>query len=279
MIVSWSKNENHDNLNQSLNYYDYHIKHLVNNSISLDFNESYDSNEESNSFLNDDSEFIIDICKEIDNQNSSETRAISNDENDIKVDIDKKENEINENRNFLYEQKIAQEINFCFTKNHLYEKKIIQLFYLCQNRKLLHEFLFNNIITNIVNILNINKNFLENIFKFLTNEEINILINEILKHTQEIIINENGYISILFLISLEKINIINSILYYILSNFLFYCTNTFSSIIICKILSMGSYFTNINLIPRIIENYNIISQYQNGIKIIKNAEKYFKYNI
>ena len=279
MIVSWSKNENHDNLNQSLNYYDYHIKHLVNNSISLDFNESYDSNEESNSFLNDDSEFIIDICKEIDNQNSSETRAISNDENDIKVDIDKKENEINENRNFLYEQKIAQEINFCFTKNHLYEKKIIQLFYLCQNRKLLHEFLFNNIITNIVNILNNNKNFLENIFKFLTNEEINILINEILKHTQEIIINENGYISILFLISLEKINIINSILYYILSNFLFYCTNTFSSIIICKILSMGSYFTNINLIPRIIENYNIISQYQNGIKIIKNAEKYFKYNI
>ncbi len=113
----------------------------------------------------------------------------------------------------------------------------------------------------------------------MTNEEINILINEILKHTQEIIINENGYISILFLISLEKINIINSILYYILSNFLFYCTNTFSSIIICKILSMGSYFTNINLIPRIIENYNIISQYQNGIKIIKNAEKYFKYNI
>ena len=277
MIVSWSKNENHDNLNQSLNYYDYHIKHLVNNSISLDFNESYDSNEESNSFLNDDSEFIIDICKEIDNQNSSETRAISNDENDIKVDIDKKENEINENRNFLYEQKIAQEINFCFTKNHLYEKKIIQLFYLCQNRKLLHEFLFNNIITNIVNILNYNKSFLENVFKFLTNEEKDILINQILKHTQDIIINQNGYLSLLFLVSLGKLNITNSILYFILSNFIFYCINPFSSIIICKILSMGTYFTINNLIQSIIENYNILSKYKNGIKIIKYSEKYFNY--
>ncbi len=219
MIVSWCKNEKSDNLNQSINYFDYHIKSLLNNSISIDFNESYDSKEENNSFLNDDSEFIVDICKEIDNQNSSETRSISNEENDIKFEIEKKEIEINQNQNFLYEQKIAQEINFCFSKNQLYEKKIIQLVYLCQNRKFLHEFLFNNIITNIVNILNNNKNFLENIFKFLTNEEINILINEILKHTQEIIINKNGYLSLLFLISLEKINITNSILYFILSNF------------------------------------------------------------
>ncbi len=279
MIVSWCKNEKSDNLNQSINYFDYHIKSLLNNSISIDFNESYDSKEENNSFLNDDSEFIVDICKEIDNQNSSETRSISNEENDIKFEIEKKEIEINQNQNFLYEQKIAQEINFCFSKNQLYEKKIIQLVYLCQNRKFLHEFLFNNIITNIVNILNNNKNFLENIFKFLTNEEINILINEILKHTQEIIINKNGYLSLLFLISLEKINITNSILYFILSNFIFYCTNTFSSIIICKILSLGTYYTINNLIPSIIENYNIISKYKNGIEIIKNAEKYFKYKI
>ena len=149
MIVYWCKNEKSDNLNQSINYFDYHIKSLLNNSISIDFNESYDSKEENNSFLNDDSEFIVDICKEIDNQNSSETRSISNEENDIKFEIEKKEIEINQNQNFLYEQKIAQEINFCFSKNQLYEKKIIQLVYLCQNRKFLHEFLFNNIITKI----------------------------------------------------------------------------------------------------------------------------------
>lgn len=273
MIVSWCKNENDDILNQSKNYFDSHIKNELNNSHSIDFEEI----SQNNSFLKDDSEFIIEICKEIDNHNSSETRSISSDENEIKFDIEKKENIINQNRNFLYEQKIAQEINFCFSKNQCNEKKIIQLFYLCENKKFLHEYLFNNIITNIVNILNYNKSFLENVFKFLTNEEIDILINQILKHTQDIIINQNGYLSLLFLVSLGKLNITNSILYFILSNFIFYCINPFSSIIICKIISMGTYFTTNNLIQSIIENYNILSKYKNGIKIIKYSEKYFNY--
>ena len=113
MIVSWCKNENDDILNQSKNYFDSHIKNELNNSHSIDFEEI----SQNNSFLKDDSEFIIEICKEIDNHNSSETRSISSDENEIKFDIEKKENLINQNRNFLYEQKIAQEINFCFSKN------------------------------------------------------------------------------------------------------------------------------------------------------------------
>ena len=111
----------------------------------------------------------------------------------------------------------------------------------------------------------------------MTNEEKDILINQILKHTQDIIINQNGYLSLLFLVSLGKLNITNSILYFILSNFIFYCINPFSSIIICKILSMGIYFTINNLIQSIIENYNILSKYKNGIKIIKYSEKYFNY--
>ena len=119
MIVSWCKNENDDILNQSKNYFDSHIKNELNNSHSIDFEEI----SQNNSFLKDDSEFIIEICKEIDNHNSSETRSISSDENEIKFDIEKKENIINQNRNFLYEKKLLKKLIFVFLKINVMKKK------------------------------------------------------------------------------------------------------------------------------------------------------------
>ena len=264
MIVYWTKNEIKNevknNIIETIIYPNSKVNSILNNSDSMEFYELNESSNDNTSFLNDDSDFIFDICKEIDNNNISETRINSNDE--IKIEIDNK-------------NKIALQINLDLSNNKPNGDKIVELFNLYHEKNTFHEFLFNHLILNIINIINNNSDILKKLFGILSKEEKEILTNEILKNTQELIINENGYFSLLFLINLGKIYIINSILYFILQNFILYCINDYSSKIIIKILSMGLYFSRNCIIQKIKENYDIICMFKNGINILKNLEKYF----
>ena len=84
------------------------------------------------------------------------------------------------------------------------------------NNYYLHNILLNNIISNIVELLNNNKNIFEPLFNILNENEKEELLIEIVKHTDELIINKNGYLVLQFIIFIKRINIINSILYFIL---------------------------------------------------------------
>ena len=265
MIVQWCKNEKYEMNTKSLFYPSISLNYSFNSldSIELEDNNNLNHN---NSFLNEDFDSVFDICKEIESNNCSDTRTISNEE--ININFENSQIEI-------FEIKIEKEINLCFLKKTINEIKLKQLFQICNKNNYLHKILLNNIISNIVEILKNNKNIFQTLFNFLTENEKEDLLIEILKHTQELIINKNGYLVIQFIIFLHKINIINSILYFILQNFIFYCINDYSSEIICQLLSMGLFFSINCIIQKIKENYQIIIQYKNGVKIMKNAQKYF----
>ena len=265
MIVYWCKNEKESQKieNKTLFYPDSQLNNSSDESIEL--NESEDNSEQNQSFF-EDSDFIFDICKEIENNNCSETRTTD----DFKIENHK----VN---NVDFEKQVIQDINFYFSQSKIYENKIIELFYSCHENKLLYNLWLNNIFSHIVKILNGNQYILEKLFILLSNEEKEDLINEIIKHTSELIINENGYLSLQFLISLERINIINSINYFILSNFIYYSINDYSSEIICNILSISTFFIKNSIVEKINQHYGTILNYPNGIKIIKTAKKFLKY--
>ena len=265
MIVQWCKSDKTEKNTKSLFY----PSMSLNTSLSsLDSNELEDNNylNQNNSFINEDYDLVFDICKEIEGNNSSETRMITNEEINFNPENSQSENsEIN----------IEKEINFCFLKKIINEKKLKELFHICNNNHYLHKILLNNVIINIVDIVNNNKNIFETLFNLLTENEKEELLIEILKHTNKLIINKNGYLVLQFIIYLKRIDMINSILYFILKNFTFYCINDYSSEIICDILSMGIFFSKNCIVEKIRENYEIMIQNKNGIKKIKKAKYYF----
>ena len=255
----------------------YPFPNELNNSNLFDLNELNDSSEYNYSFVEEDSISIIDICKEINNNNISETRAISI--NDSKNVMEKHIiNSINSSfkkENSFNEKKIIDEINNFIDKQNLLinDEKIINLFNLCKGSELLHNLLFDKIISNLVFLFNNKRKIYETIYKNISKEEKEILINEIIKNTPQLIINKNGYLVLLFLLSFRKINIINNIIYFISYNFVNYCFNDYSSEIICSILSMGFYFSTNFLNNLIKTNFELISKNENGIKVIKKARK------
>ena len=58
----------------------------LNNSNSFDLDEINNSLNQNCSFVEEDSSSVIEICKEIENNNYSETRSISLDDNKIKME-------------------------------------------------------------------------------------------------------------------------------------------------------------------------------------------------
>jgi hypothetical protein len=265
MIVHWYKNDKNEKNTKSLFYPSISLNSSFNSLDSIELNEN-DYLNQNNSFLNEDYDLVFDICKEIESNNSSDTRIISNEEINFNVENSQTENSV---------INIEKEINLCFVKKTINENKLIQLFHICNNNYYLHNILLNNIISNIVELLNNNKNIFEPLFNILNENEKEELLIEIVKHTDELIINKNGYLVLQFIIFIKRINIINSILYFILQNFIFYCLNDYSSEIICQILSMGIFFSKNYIVEKIKDNYEIMRQHKNGIKIMKNAQKYF----
>jgi hypothetical protein len=286
MIIFWDKEEKKtlNKKNQikpenekTINTLIYPFPNELNNSNLFDLNELNDSSEYNYSFVEEDSISIIDICKEINNNNISETRAISI--NDSKNVMEKHIiNSINSSfkkENSFNEKKIIDEINNFIDKQNflINDEKIINLFNLCKGSELLHNLLFDKIISNLVFLFNNKRKIYETIYKNISKEEKEILINEIIKNTPQLIINKNGYLVLLFLLSFRKINIINNIIYFISYNFVNYCFNDYSSEIICSILSMGFYFSTNFLNNLIKTNFELISKNENGIKVIKKARK------
>ena len=75
MIVYWCKNEKESQKieNKTLFYPDSQLNNSSDESIEL--NESEDNSEQNQSFF-EDSDFIFDICKEIENNNCSEREQL-----------------------------------------------------------------------------------------------------------------------------------------------------------------------------------------------------------
>ena len=243
----------------------------LNNSNSFDLDEINNSLNQNCSFVEEDSSSVIEICKEIENNNYSETRSISLDDNKIKMEniIVNILNTNDEQKNTEYQ--IMNEIKNFFNGNiNNCEEKIFNFLYLCKNIKFLHHLLFEKIILNLVVLLNNNnKNIFEKIFMFVSEEERIILINEIIKNTPQLITNKNGHSVLLFLISFQNINIINDIIFFVSQNFVYYCLNDYSSEIISSLLFNSIQFS-LNYLSKLIkENYDFISKNENGKNIIK----------
>jgi hypothetical protein len=232
------------------------------NSNSFDLNEL---NNSSNSIQNELSFFeensfseIYNENNEIENNNLSDTRSFSNEENKERFEnliINMLSIPLN-NENQFDEKKIQIEIENLFSGNYLInEQKILNLFNLCKENQYLKEFFFQKILFNLVNLLNNNKNIYETFFMILSENQREIFINEIIKNTPLLIINENGHEVLLFLISFKNLNIINNIIYFISQNFIFYCLNDYSSKVIYELLSKGFLSLNYNIINQIKENF------------------------
>jgi hypothetical protein len=282
MIVYWCKNntqstnkKNKIEETKTLIYPFPDLDTSLNKSNSFDFDELKDSSNQNYSFIEEDSSSVIDIFNEIENNNFSDTKSISTDENKIRIE-NMLINVLSSNEdNKLNEKQIFNEIENVFSGNiSLNEQKIFNLFHLCKEKQNLKELLFQKVILNIVTLINNNKHFYENLFMIISEEEREILINEIIKNIPQLIINKNGYEVILFLISFRKVNIMNNIIYFISQNFVFYCLNDYSSEIICSILSTGMYFSINYLSEQIKKNFELICKNKNGIKIIEMAQKF-----
>ena len=282
MIVYWCKNntqstnkKNKIEETKTLIYPFPDLDTSLNKSNSFDFDEFKDSSNQNYSFIEEDSSSVIDIFNEIENNNFSDTKSISTDENKIRIE-NMLINVLSSNEdNKLNEKQIFNEIENVFSGNiSLNEQKIFNLFHLCKEKQNLKELLFQKVILNIVTLINNNKHFYENLFMIISEEEREILINEIIKNIPQLIINKNGYEVILFLISFRKVNIMNNIIYFISQNFVFYCLNDYSSEIICSILSTGMYFSINFLSEQIKKNFELICKNKNGIKIIEMAQKF-----
>lgn len=282
MIVYWCKNntqstnkKNKIEETKTLIYPFPDLDTSLNKSNSFDFDEFKDSSNQNYSFIEEDSSSVIDIFNEIENNNFSDTKSISTDENKIRIE-NMLINVLSSNEdNKLNEKQIFNEIENVFSGNiSLNEQKIFNLFHLCKEKQNLKELLFQKVILNIVTLINNNKHFYENLFMIISEEEREILINEIIKNIPQLIINKNGYEVILFLISFRKVNIMNNIIYFISQNFVFYCLNDYSSEIICSILSTGMYFSINYLSEQIKKNFELICKNKNGIKIIEMAQKF-----
>ena len=282
MIVYWCKNntqstnkKNKIEETKTLIYPFPDLDTSLNKSNSFDFDELKDSSNQNYSFIEEDSSSVIDIFNEIENNNFSDTKSISTDENKIRIE-NMLINVLSSNEdNKLNEKQIFNEIENVFSGNiSLNEQKIFNLFHLCKEKRNLKELLFQKVILNIVTLINNNKHFYENLFMIISEEEREILINEIIKNIPQLIINKNGYEVILFLISFRKVNIMNNIIYFISQNFVFYCLNDYSSEIICSILSTGMYFSINFLSEQIKKNFELICKNKNGIKIIEMAQKF-----
>jgi hypothetical protein len=282
MIVYWCKNntqstnkKNKIEETKTLIYPFPDLDTSLNKSNSFDFDELKDSSNQNYSFIEEDSSSVIDIFNEIENNNFSDTKSISTDENKIRIE-NMLINVLSSNEdNKLNEKQIFNEIENVFSGNiSLNEQKIFNLFHLCKEKQNLKELLFQKVILNIVTLINNNKHFYENLFMIISEEEREILINEIIKNIPQLIINKNGYEVILFLISFRKVNIMNNIIYFISQNFVFYCLNDYSSEIICSILSTGMYFSINFLSEQIKKNFELICKNKNGIKIIEMAQKF-----
>ena len=170
--------------------------------------------------------------------------------------------------------KLINEI-FKNKKDNLY-KNILSLINLCRNDIFIFNLIFKKISFSIIDIMKSKENLeiIVKLFEIISYEEKLKLIYSIVKKTNELLLDKRGYKILILLISLQKIKIINIILYFILQNFILYCGNPFSSEVIKALYELGEKYISSQLNTQLIQNVNIISKLAYGINIIIIAKKY-----
>jgi len=237
-------------------------KHLT---LSIDDRSLIRNQEQEESFLSEDS-FFIDEKK---NNNESITINHSSSDNFSSIIFFSKQN-----FNDLSFDKKSKLINKIFEQN-IY-KNILKIISFCENEEKLFDIIVQKISSNINQFIKSEYNLLifTKLFEHISLKNKSKIINKILKKTNEHILDEKGYKIILLLISFNKITIINIILYFILQKFIVYCNNPFSSQVIIALYASGAGYPSKQLNEKLIQNFNEISKFYYGMKIINEAKKY-----
>ena len=237
-------------------------KHL---NLSIGDRSLIRNQEQGESFLSEDS-FFIDEKK---NNNEKITISHSSSDNFSSIIFFSKQN-----FNDLSFDKKSKLINKIFEQN-IY-KNILKIISFCENEEKLFDIIVQKISSNINQFIKSEYNLLifTKLFEHISLKNKSKIINKILKKTNEHILDEKGYKIILLLISFNKITIINIILYFILQKFIVYCNNPFSSQVIIALYASGAGYPSKQLNEKLIQNFNEISKFYYGMKIINEAKKY-----
>ena len=237
-------------------------KHLT---LSIDDRSLIRNQEQEESFLSEDS-FFIDEKK-----NNNESITKNNNSFNIFSSIISFTKKNFKELSFDIKSKF---INRIFEQN-LY-KNILKIISLCENDEKLIDIIVKKISSNINQFIKSEYNLLifTKLFEHISLKNKSKIINKILKKTNEHILDEKGYKIILLLISFNKITIINIILYFILQKFIVYCNNPFSSQVIIALYASGAGYPSKQLNEKLIQNFNEISKFYYGMKIINEAKKY-----
>ena len=232
------------------------------------------------SFLSEDSDIINDI--KIDNNNSY-LRCEQSFNNEFNIFDESKEFKLNfENFKSLDMENKAKFIGNMFEKkNDFLYQNISYIVNLCKNDNRIYSLFIEKITFYIMDIIKSQKNLeiINKLFEILSFEDKTNLIYKILKKTNELLIDERGYKILLLLISFQKMQINNIILYFILQNFIFYCGNPFSSEVIKALYGIGEIYICTELNSQLVKNINEISKLSYGINIIIEAQKHFNIDL
>ena len=109
-------------------------------------------------------------------------------------------------------------------KENLFEN-IVSLINLCKDNHIIFNIIYEKIKFYVIDIMKSKENLeiLRKLLEIISVEDKINLIYSIVKKSNELLLDKRGYKILLFLISFQKINIINIILYFILQKFILYC--------------------------------------------------------
>ena len=285
MIIYWCKNKSKKSLQVKL------IENYTSNS-NLDLSseiEEYipDNKSENYSFLSNDSDLMNHININNNDYCFHYQSSFLNSENNINSNSN-----LNLNEYYLkFNSQNFSNLNIEIQKQiiiNLFEKKkenlfenIVSLINLCKDNHIIFNIIYEKIKFYVIDIMKSKENLeiLRKLLEIISVEDKINLIYSIVKKSNELLLDKRGYKILLFLISFQKINIINIILYFILQKFILYCGNPFSSEVIKALYGLGEKFISSQLNIQLIENLNEISKLSYGMNIIIEAKKYINIEI
>ncbi len=297
MIIYWCKNkskknrpvklkENNSKIVQNLSPTNY--TSISNLDLSSEIEEYIPDNKIQNySFLSDDSDLMNNMIYKNDDYCLNCQSSFLNNQNDINSNsnLNLTENSIKFNfQNFStlnIEIKKQIIINLFDKKKEFLFDNILTLINLCKDDNNLFNIIYEKIKLYIIDIMKSKENvkILRKLFEIISYEDKINLIYLIVKNSKELLLDRIGHKILLLLISFQKINIINIILYFILQNFILYCGNPFSSEVIIALYRLGEKFISSQLNLQLLQNLNKISKLSYGMNIIIEANKYINHEI
>ena len=297
MIIYWCKNKSKKSLQVKLiENYSKNIQNLsptnYTSNSNLDLSseiEEYiqDNKSENYSFLSNDSDLMNHININNNDYCFHYQSSFLNSENNINSNSN-----LNLNEYYLkFNSQNFSNLNIEIQKQiiiNLFEKKkenlfenIVSLINLCKDNHIIFNIIYEKIKFYVIDIMKSKENLeiLRKLLEIISFEDKINLIYSIVKKSNELLLDKRGYKILLFLISFQKINIINIILYFILQKFILYCGNPFSSEVIKALYGLGEKFISSQLNIQLIENLNEISKLSYGMNIIIEAKKYINIEI